>query len=187
MFSRARPRARQSEDLKRHAERILIRHLLQAQLVHSGTLLDWPSAAPEWRQSQVLKSQFWIYCHEIDKQGPVAQQIYSDQNETPLLSPHLSNRADRNRNSHEEDETEIGNWSEANQICISLGNEPLSIRQRLGCFAAKSPPAGSLSNHKQADPNADYARRDKDNADSNGEFSFHVANIPERSAYAPIT
>ena len=39
----------------------------------------------------------------------------------------------------------------------------------------------------QADPNADYARREKDNADSNGEFSFHAANIPESSAYAPIT
>src|SRR6056297_3410260 len=39
----------------------------------------------------------------------------------------------------------------------------------------------------QANPNADYARREKDNADSNGEFSFHAANIPESSAYAPIT
>src|SRR6056297_3656566 len=127
-----------------------------------GLFLIGPAQHQSGDNRKCQKSQFWIYCHEIDKQGPVAQQIYSDQNETPLLSPHLSDRADRNRNSHEEDEAEIGNWSEANQICISLGNEPLSIRQRLGCFAAKSPPAGSLSNHKQADPNADYARHDKD-------------------------
>lgn len=123
---------------------------------------------------QAEQSDFRIYRHEIDEQGRVAEQIDADQDQTPLSAPHLPDCPQADRQTHEQDEAEIGERGEADEICIAFGNEALGIGERLGRFATKCPPAHRLSDHQQADADADQTGCEEDKADGDGEFAFHT-------------